>query len=124
QRLPRRPDFDPISLCITPYPTVEQFTWSRDIPLEADIEFMEKIVHNVRSLRSEYNLLKQTKIALYLRFDTSSTDLEQRLRPLLSTIATLSYCTPVEMLDSKQTCTPTGCVIIPISDHCQAYIHL
>lgn len=28
------------------------------------------------------------------------------------------------MLDSKETCTPAGCAIIPISDHCQAYIHL
>lgn len=85
QRLPRRDAAsDPPSIVVTSYPSVEQFPFSRDEQLELDVAFMEKVIHNVRSLRSEYNLAK-TPVELFLRFDSSS-NLDQVLQPYLEII--------------------------------------
>lgn len=85
QRLPRRdPTSDPPSISVTPYPTVEEFAWTRDEALEEEVLFLERILHAVRGLRSEYNLAK-TQVKLYLRFDAASGLLE-KMSPYLETI--------------------------------------
>lgn len=88
QRLPRRDDAtDPPSISVTAYPTVEAFTaigFGRDESLEEEVAFVERILHAVRSLRSEYNLAK-TQMKLYLRFDAASGLLE-KMTPYLETI--------------------------------------
>lgn len=83
QRLPRRTDSEPPSICVTPYPELSQFKWKRDQSLENDVSFMQEIIHNIRSLRSEYNLSK-TKTNLYLKFDGLNT--KQRLEPFITLI--------------------------------------
>ena len=83
QRLPRRTNAEPPSISVTPYPEVDQFKWKHDQQLESDISFMQDIIHNVRSLRSEYNLSK-IKVNLYLKFDGSVT--QKRLEPFIETI--------------------------------------
>lgn len=85
QRLPRRSvSTDPPSICVTPYPEVNQFGWARDEQLEQDVAFMEKIVHDVRSCRTEHNLAK-TKVPVTLRFVAQS-GLLQRVQPFLNSI--------------------------------------
>lgn len=97
QRLPRRSvQKDPPSICVSPYPTVEEYTeFKRDEVLEQEVEFMDKILHQVRSLRSEYNLAK-TPVLLYLRFDAAS-GLSDKVKPYLDTIK-VSLCVCVELL--------------------------
>lgn len=86
QRLPRRSTLtDPPSICVTPYPVVEQYTeFGRNEPLEKEIEFVNKILHDIRSLRSDYNLAKK-QVKLYLRFDDNNGLLE-KMEPYLDTI--------------------------------------
>lgn len=84
QRLPRRSDENIISICVAPYPAAEEFKWSQDKELEEEVEFMESIAHNVRSVRTEHNLLK-TKVPLYLKFD--STHLEKKMQSYITIIS-------------------------------------
>lgn len=85
QRLPRRaPATDPPSISVTPFPEVSQFAFTRDEPLEEEVVFLERILHEIRGLRSEYNLAK-TQVKLYLRFDAASGLLE-KMGPYLPTI--------------------------------------
>jgi valyl-tRNA synthetase len=88
QRLPRRTESEPPSICVTRYPELSQFKWKRDQSLENDVSFMEEIIHNIRSLRSEYNLSK-TKVNLYLKLDGLNT--KQRLEPFITLIQVL-FC--------------------------------
>uniref|UniRef100_A0A8C3T7X7 valine--tRNA ligase n=1 Tax=Chelydra serpentina TaxID=8475 RepID=A0A8C3T7X7_CHESE len=57
QRLPRRAPHAPPSICVTPYPSTQQFCW-RDGGLEGSVEFVLGIVRAVRSLRADYNLTR------------------------------------------------------------------
>uniref|UniRef100_A0A7N6B0T0 valine--tRNA ligase n=1 Tax=Anabas testudineus TaxID=64144 RepID=A0A7N6B0T0_ANATE len=51
QRLPRRqPQCDPPSICVTPYPDVEE--------VDCEMEFVMTVVKTIRSLRADYNLTK------------------------------------------------------------------
>lgn len=84
QRLPRRSDANIISICVAPYPSIEEFKWSHDKDLEDEVEFMEKIAHSVRSTRSDHNLLK-TKVPLYLKFN--STNWEKKMKHYLDIIS-------------------------------------
>lgn len=95
QRLPRRNAAkDPPSLTVTEYPTVEAFVeFSRDEALEADVEFLGKILNAIRSLRAEYNLTK-TLVLLYLRFDAQS-GLQEKMQPYLDTIKVDECLTPL-----------------------------
>jgi len=105
---------------VTPYPELDQFKWNRDESLENDVSFMQNIIHNVRSLRSEYNLSK-TKVSLYLKFD--GTDTEKRLTPFVDTIQVLTNSLSIEILDESSS-APEGCAIVPVSDVCEAYMML
>lgn len=91
QRLPRRDAAaDPPSISVTAYPTLEAFSLIgivRDETLEEEIAFVERILHAVRGLRSEYNLAK-TQVKLHLRFDAAS-GLQDKMAPFLETIKVL-----------------------------------
>lgn len=83
QRLPRRVNDAPPSLCVTSYPELEECDWKRDQVLESDVDFMQNLIHNVRSLRSEYNLVKN-KVTLYIKSFNDET--RKRLEPFLPMI--------------------------------------
>ena len=83
QRLPRRTNDGPLSICIASYPEVNQFNWVKDEQLHNDVSFMQNIIHSVRSLRAEYNLAK-TKVNLFIKYDGPAT--RNRLTPFYSTI--------------------------------------
>lgn len=141
QRLPRRdPTNDQPSISVTSYPSLDQFQWTRDEQLEQDVEFMEKVIHNIRSLRSEYNLAK-TPVELYLRIEES---LSKQLEPYLETIQVrklifckiikifliifqvLTYCSSIQVLLATvdNVLPPEGCAIVHVSEHCQAFMLL
>jgi len=60
QRLPRKSCWEPPSLCVSSYPEVESYPW-RDLALEADFEFVQKIVHAIRSAKADYNMPQKAK---------------------------------------------------------------
>uniref|UniRef100_A0A803TVX7 valine--tRNA ligase n=1 Tax=Anolis carolinensis TaxID=28377 RepID=A0A803TVX7_ANOCA len=58
QRLPRRcPSSDPPSICVTSYPSTEEYRW-RNEGLDNIVDFVLNIIKAVRSLRADYNLTK------------------------------------------------------------------
>ncbi|CAG2100961.1 unnamed protein product [Medioppia subpectinata] len=120
QRLARRTGNEPPSICVTPYPQVDQFEWKRDEQLENDVSLMQNIIHSVRSLRSEYNLAK-TKVNLYIKFDAIGT--KDRIQPFIETIKVLTTSLSVDIV-SDSTPVPEGCAIVPVSDTCEAYLML
>lgn len=80
QRLPSRAPTDPPSISVAPYPQpqqvlpysicnrvsvhltlfISQCNW-RNLDIEADVEFIQKIVKEVRSARANYNLPNSAK---------------------------------------------------------------
>lgn len=146
QRLPRRGGAaDPPSISVTPYPIIEEFAWKRDEPLEQEIDFViEKIVHHVRSVRSEQNWTRKTKASLHLRFDKDF-PVAEKVEPYLTTIQVmclvmsmlfalsnlllslqcLTYSTSIEVLTKSddQTNKPED-FVINISDQCEAVLQL
>lgn len=61
QRLPRKSCWEPPSICVTYYPELEDHSW-RDLGLEAEVELMQKVVHSIRSAKSENKLPTKTKL--------------------------------------------------------------
>lgn len=55
QRLPRKSCWEPPSICVTSYPESRDFPW-RDLTREAEFEFVQKIIHAIRSAKSNYNM--------------------------------------------------------------------
>jgi valyl-tRNA synthetase len=119
QRLKRRTPNEPPSICVTPYPEEQQFPW-RDVKLEADVEFMQTVVHAIRSARSEYTLPNKVKADVYLR--CSDETLASELRRFIPPLQTLSYSSKVEVLTT--TPPPTGCAILIVSDRCEIHLML
>ena len=65
QRVTRRPGFEyPKSIMLTTYP-VEKAEWT-NAKLEEDMELLNTLVHEARSLRSDYNLTRKDTPTLYL----------------------------------------------------------
>ncbi|XP_033121226.1 valine--tRNA ligase-like isoform X2 [Anneissia japonica] len=57
QRLPRRTEGEPPSICVTRYPDVKECPFSNE-KLDSDVEFVQSIIKQIRSLRADYNLVK------------------------------------------------------------------
>ena len=90
----------------------------RDAALESDVEFAQKVVHAVRSMRAQYNLPNKTRAHLVLRCSDAET--AARLRRLEAAVTTLSYSAKVEV-DAEP---PAGCAIATVSDKCEAHLLL
>ncbi|KAK2190154.1 hypothetical protein NP493_86g05009 [Ridgeia piscesae] len=118
QRLPRRTPNEPPSLCVTPYPEVNEFTW-RDGPLEAEVELAMSVVRSVRSMRSDYQLTK-TKTDLYLKCSDETT--AATLRNFVELIRTLGSGAEVSVLMTEQ--APEGCAISTVSAKCEMHMML
>lgn len=120
QRLPRRKSETCVSICIAQYPQVDHFKWQRNEQLEKDVSLANQVVHNIRSIRADYNLAK-TKVKVSVKCDTAHT--ADRLRPFLSTIGTLSLAESVEEV-SHSSSAPTGTAAVPVNESVEAYLHL
>jgi len=120
QRLPRRSSHDPPSICVAPYPEVEECSW-RNVGLENDVDFVQRITHAVRSRRSEYNLPNKTKTDLFIK--CSDGILAERLSTFMLALKTLSYSNEVKIL-TENVAPPEGCAIFPVSDKCEVHLLL
>ncbi|XP_041978803.1 valine--tRNA ligase isoform X2 [Aricia agestis] len=112
QRLPRK-DRSCLSICVAPYPTEEETPW-RSESLEADVETVLKIVHAIRSTRSEYNLANKQKTTVHLVL----ADDAQALRGLFSKVQSLANS---ELSDGQP---PAGCSILTVSDKIEVHLVL
>jgi len=119
QRLPRRSSNEPPSICVTPYPKASDYSF-RNEELEKQFEFVQHIVHNVRSRRSEYNLPNKSKTDLYLK--CTEAGLCKTLSAFDETLKTLSYSNQVFYVVDEP--IPDGCAIFPVSDKCEVHLLL
>uniref|UniRef100_H3CRE9 Valine--tRNA ligase n=1 Tax=Tetraodon nigroviridis TaxID=99883 RepID=H3CRE9_TETNG len=120
QRLPRRrPQSDPPSICVTPYPDAEEFCWQCE-EVDRDMDFIMAVVKTIRSLRSDYKLTK-TAADCYLQCtDSATVSLVQKYS---LQIQTLSYSQAVIPLTAPQA-APEGCAVAIASDRCTVNLML
>lgn len=116
QRLPHIPGQDAPSICIAQYPDLNECPWS-NTEVESEVEFVQKIVHIVRSARSDYNLPNKTKTEVHV---VCSDDIAAVVQKYQSAICTLAYCSKVEFCTSP----PQGCAILTLSDKCEVHLLL
>jgi len=122
QRLPRRTKSDPPSICVTSYPEHLEFP-ERNLELEENVEFIQKILHTIRSTRSDYNLPKKVKSDVYIR----CTDYETLtiVHPYVDYLRA-SACTEKMVISASNEEFPAekDCAILTVSDKCQVYLLL
>ncbi|KAL1130732.1 hypothetical protein AAG570_011973 [Ranatra chinensis] len=117
QRLPHSNRPHPPSICVSSYPETENYPWS-DSQLEQQVEFVQKVVHSIRSARSDYNIAQKTKTEAF--YSTTDSESLKILTDYCQTIITLSYCSKLEKTDK----CPEGCAILTVSDKCQIHLLL
>ncbi|XP_063235743.1 valine--tRNA ligase isoform X1 [Bacillus rossius redtenbacheri] len=116
QRLPGSSAATP-SICVAPYPQVEECPW-RNLVVESEVEFILKIVHMLRSVRSDYNLLNKTRTEAYaVCSDEGTTELVSRYS---SVVVTLACCSKLD----ARSAPPPGCIIVTVSDKCEVHLLL
>ncbi|XP_068633756.1 valine--tRNA ligase isoform X2 [Battus philenor] len=114
QRLPRADTTCP-SICVASYPTESDAPW-RSEQLESDVETVLKMVHLIRSTRSEYNLTNKQKTTAHLLI---SSELKAvKLRGLFRSLQSLANS---ELSDEQP---PTGCSILTVSDKIEVHLVL
>lgn len=120
------------SICVAPYPDKEK-KW-KNVEIEREVEFVQKIAKNIRSARSDYNLPNKTKskgnhvlevfIYTYTLFSVfimcTESNTEHLVKKYVDFLQTLAYCSTVEV----NTSVPDDCKLIPISDKCEVHLLL
>ncbi|KAG8224272.1 hypothetical protein J437_LFUL005078 [Ladona fulva] len=112
-----------ISICVAPYPENDDYPWQNS-EVEAEVEFIQKLVHVVRSARSDYNLPNKTKTeANVYCMDDRTTDIVEKYAQV---IATLAYCCKVEVAKSSNEEKPSsgGYAILTVSGECEVHLLL
>ena len=106
QRVTNRPGFKyPESVMLTSYP-VEKAEWT-SAKLDEDMELLNTMVHEARSLRSDYNLTRKDNPTLYLA--TTDDETLKTLEALSSDFKTLSQAG--EVIATKDTEFPHSCAV-------------
>ncbi|CAJ0937468.1 unnamed protein product, partial [Mesorhabditis belari] len=129
QRLPKRPSEKALSIVIAEYPEPAQYPFI-DKTLETRVAFAMDVIRQVRSLRSDYELINKVKTELILCF-LSTKDLDA-LKTLESLVLTLTYSSKVTMFatDDKSNKAPEkGCSRVTLTSSnatsiCNIYIPL
>jgi len=117
QRLPRWGASEPPSLMVTSFPSISNYDF-RNVEIEDEVKFIQKVAGVVRSTRADYNLPNKTKTELYLSvFCETSASILRRYASVLETLAT---CSKVVVTDSP----PAGCAIVTVSDKVSAHLNL
>lgn len=120
QRLPRRrPQHDPPSICVTAYPSSQEFCWHSE-EIDREMDFVMTVVKTIRSLRADYNLTK-TRADCYLQcIDPSTVSLVEKYS---LQIQTLSYSQAVLAVAASEP-VPGGCAVAIASDRCTVNLML
>lgn len=114
QRLPRKSCWEPASVCVTCYPEVEEHSW-RDLELEAEVEVMQKVVHSIRSAKSDNKIPSKTKVEAYAVGSDSS-----NLKKFSLAITTLALCSAFHFDKDP----PADCTVLNISKNCDVHVLL
>ncbi|XP_043285478.1 valine--tRNA ligase isoform X1 [Venturia canescens] len=114
QRLPRTKLNYP-SICVSPYPEESECPW-RNLEIEKDVDFAQKIIKSIRSARSTYNLPNKTKTEAY--FVCTDSAIRTKVENYNSLIGTLAYSV-VHLSEA-----PSGCAIITVTDKLQVHLVL
>ena len=73
QRLPRRqPATDAPSICVTPYPTDDEYKLFRNEPVEESVKLSQEAINKIRSLRADYQLVQSAKTECKLQYKLGS----------------------------------------------------
>ncbi|XP_014261778.1 valine--tRNA ligase [Cimex lectularius] len=116
QRLPhgKRRRFPSISVADYPNPNV--YCWS-DEQIEEEVEFAQKVIHAIRSARTDYNIPRSTKTQAF--YKTNDERVKGTFVKFNSFIKLMSSC------DSLESTKPSdGCIILTISNNCDVYLVL
>ncbi|KAG5898092.1 hypothetical protein JTB14_001795 [Gonioctena quinquepunctata] len=119
QRLPRPNEVTEKipSICVATYPEMKECRW-RNEDIESEVEFIQKIVKNIRSARSDYNLPNKTKTEAYLQCNDEAT--AEIVVNYSSMLQTLAYCSKTQVNEPA----PSGCTILTVSDKCEVHLLL
>ncbi|XP_046570599.1 valine--tRNA ligase-like [Haliotis rubra] len=119
QRLPRRQENSPPSICVTAYPLPADMQ-HRDTDLESSVEFAQSIVKNIRSMRADYNLTPKTTADVYVK--CTDEDTSSKVKLFTDVIQTLTNSSAVHVLVSDS--VPDGCAMLTVSSKCEAHLML
>ncbi|KAJ2949327.1 hypothetical protein O0L34_g6280 [Tuta absoluta] len=114
QRLPRKDTTCP-SIAVASYPTESDAPW-RNEPLESSVDTVMKMVHAIRSTRSEYNITNKQKTTAHLIIAT-----DQDVEGLSSLFRSVQSLANSELSDEKPS---IGCSILTISDKIEVHLVL
>ncbi|CAH0751678.1 unnamed protein product [Diatraea saccharalis] len=114
QRLPRKNTTCP-SICVASYPTESEAPWRSEV-LETNVDTVLKMVHAIRSTRTEYNLTNKQKTTAYLVI-SSELDVAE-LRHLFKSLQSLANS------DLAEGQPPVGCSILTVSDKIEVHLEL
>ncbi|RWS27928.1 valine--tRNA ligase-like protein [Leptotrombidium deliense] len=120
QRLPRKTNKEPPSICVTPYPEIDEFAWKRNEQVENDVVFMMTLVRNVRSWRADSKLVKQKQQTL-IRCKTEDT--KSRLSPFLDKIEHLTLSSSLQHLSLNDT-PAEDFTHVSVTEDCDVYLKL
>ncbi|XP_044747295.1 valine--tRNA ligase isoform X3 [Coccinella septempunctata] len=105
------------SICIASYPEAEELGW-RQVAIEEDVDFIQKVAKAIRSARSDYNLPNKTKTEAYVK--CSDPTISNIVTKYNFPLCTLSYCSKIATNEE----VPVGCTIITVSDKCEVHLLL
>ncbi|XP_014670573.1 PREDICTED: valine--tRNA ligase-like isoform X2 [Priapulus caudatus] len=120
------------SVCVAPYPRVEEYESFSNSRLEEEMQFVLEVAKHARAVRTEYNLTK-TRADLYVEVSDSSllgalhstsarTSEQQAATSWLLPLQTLSFSRSVTLL--TEATRPSGCVQTIVNNNCQIFTAL
>jgi len=119
QRLPHRKSQPWESICISRYPQSNEKRFNPQ--LEAEMKFVQDIIHELRVLRTSFGLTKEKpKIFVNLHTEDVATSLRNNHK---DTIAFLSQSAEALILYNEKT-VPAGCAVQIVNETCQVYMQI
>ncbi|RXG57390.1 Valine--tRNA ligase [Armadillidium vulgare] len=118
QRLPIKESDQAPSICVTEYPKSAEFEIFSDSDADEKFKYGQKVVGEIRSAKSKYDIPHKTKIELALQTDNET--LKETLKELEKDIATLSFASSIQVTDAK----PKGSVPTPIGSDLVVWMKL
>ncbi|XP_050518605.1 valine--tRNA ligase [Diabrotica virgifera virgifera] len=120
QRLPRPKEVAQIvpSICVASYPSEKEYYRWKNEDIEDEVDFVQRVVKSIRSIRGDYNLQNKTKTEVYIQCNDEMT--AEIILNYESALQTLAYCSKSPVNETA----PPGCTIITVSDKCEVNLLL
>jgi len=117
QRLPHPHPFPrAVSIAVAPFPEQNVYHF-RNTELEQEMDFVQKVVHSIRSARSDYSLAKGTKTEAFVKSEDAV--VKDTLARFSLAITTLAYCSRLDLSEPP----PPGCAILTVSEKCEVHVN-